>query len=98
MRAAYLRSTKDGGGCRGGVSSADGEEYELEIGADKNASPEMMALCALIDEVVEFIKFSPSPIGQMIYLQYRKQLNELEKQLQKDTEQRLQKIENEKNV
>lgn len=41
-------------------------DYELEIGKDKNASPEMLALCALYDEILEFLKNNPSYLGTML--------------------------------
>ena len=67
MRSVYLRRDTEGG-CRGGVSVQDPHytDYELEIGKDKNASPEMLALCALYDEILEFLKNNPSYLGTML--------------------------------
>lgn len=80
MRGAYLKSSSHNNkGCRGGVGSFDGD-YELEIGNNQNASPQMLALCMLIDEITEHLKTSESSIGKMIYQQYVKNVDTLCKQ------------------
>lgn len=80
MRSYYLKPTDIGnGGCRGGVGSnrPDGD-YELEIGNDLNASSEMVALCVLHDEIIEFLAKSDSPMGQLIHLTYKQKVEEIE--------------------
>ena len=80
MRYAYLMNS-DGeriGGSRGGVTSGhDYSEYELEIGQNQNASPELLALCVHSDEIMEFLEKCDSPIGGMILSGIKKQIKEL---------------------
>jgi hypothetical protein len=59
------------------VTIREGGEYELEIGNYKNASPEMLALCSLIDEIIEFLKLSPSPLAELILAKYKEQVYKL---------------------
>ena len=73
MRGAYLRprSVDRTGGSRGGVGGfwddrASGPDYELEIGQGQNASPEMLALCAHYDEIMELLDVSKSPLAAMV--------------------------------
>ena len=68
MRHAYLKNndSSNAGGSRGGVSCIDGD-WELEIGENQYASVEMLAFCAYIDEITEFLESCKSPIGYMIY-------------------------------
>lgn len=66
MRHAYLTKRDNVyGGSRGGVGGYD-NEYELEIGQNQNASPEMLALCVYSDEIMEFLESIKSPISSMI--------------------------------
>lgn len=65
MRGSYLHSTDGAGGCRGGVGSGDGD-WELEVGSQCQASPEMMALCTLIDEVRELLENNAGHLGKMV--------------------------------
>ncbi len=86
MRAAYLRSkqlNKGLGGQRGGVSDGDlvHDGYELEIGVDSHASPEMLALCQIHDEILEFLDLSRSPLAKLILQEYRECRDDLKKQL-----------------
>ena len=77
MRYVYLQQSTDSNGCRGGVSIRAGGEYELEVGNHKNASLEMLALCSLIDEIIEFLKLSPSPLAELILAKYKEQVYKL---------------------
>lgn len=84
MRYAYLkRHTPNEGGSRGGVTSgySGGNEYELEIGQNQNASPELLALCVHSDEIMEFLEKCDSPIGGMILSGIKKQIKELKEGL-----------------
>ena len=58
MRYAYLNnSNPDSFGSRGGVTHRHyGDEYELEIGQNQNASSELLALCVYSDEIMEFLE------------------------------------------
>jgi len=79
MRFAYLKTTTTrDGGSRGGVSSGVYDEYELEIGQNQQASPELLALCVYADEIMEFLEKCNSPIGGMILSGIKKQIKELE--------------------
>lgn len=84
MRYAYLMNS-DGeriGGSRGGVTSGrDYGEYELEIGQNQNASPELLALCVHADEIMEFLDNCDSPIGIMILNGIKKETKELDQKL-----------------
>jgi hypothetical protein len=54
-------------GCRGGVGSGyDSESYALEIGQNCNAELPMLALCVHIDEILEFLNKSESPLAYLI--------------------------------
>lgn len=84
MRYAYLkRHTPNEGGSRGGVTSgySGGNEYELEIGQNQNASPELLSLCVHADEIMEFLEKCDSPIGGMILSGVKKQIKELKEGL-----------------
>lgn len=84
MRYAYLkRHTPNEGGSRGGVTSgySGGNEYELEIGQNQNASPELLSLCVHADEIMEFLEKCDSPIGGMILSGIKKQIKELKEGL-----------------
>jgi hypothetical protein len=90
MRFAYLKARTSIGGSRGGVSSnrrcnGDGDDYELEIGQEQNASPELLALCVHADEIMEFLEKCDSPIGGMILGGIKKQIKELKGSLYPDT-------------
>ena len=90
MRHAYLQRSgclgSDNGGSRGGVTSgySGGNEYELEIGQNQNASPELLALCVHADEIMEFLEKCDSPIGGMILNGIIKETKELEQKLRGD--------------
>jgi len=76
------------GGSRGGVTSdaehAEHAEYELEIGQNQNASPELLALCVYADEIMEFLEKCESPIGHMILNGIKKETKELKDRLTAD--------------
>lgn len=57
-RSSYLikRSwEEDQTSCRGGVTSPDGSDWELEIGQNQRCSPRMLAFCAHMDEIEEIL-------------------------------------------
>lgn len=81
MRGAYLVCGNGVGGSRGGVGSGHGDDYELEVGQSQNASPRMLALCVLVDEVEEFLRLSKSPLSAMILHQWDVETCRLEKTL-----------------
>jgi len=84
MRGAYLKPTdpNSNAGCRGGVGSSEGD-YELEIGQGKHASPEMIALCVHIDEILEYLdsKCSSSPMARMILVSIEKETKKLQESI-----------------
>ena len=84
MRYAYLKiSDSRNEESRGGVTSgySGGNEYELEIGQNQNASPELLALCVHADEIMEFLDNCDSPIGIMILNGIKKETKELDQKL-----------------
>ena len=91
MRGYYLNSTSTSG-CRGGVGYSykndyGGEEYELEIGHQCNASPQMIAMCVLHDEFLEILRFKDSSCGAlsgMVLSKYHKLVNEIEDNLRRE--------------
>ena len=91
MRGYYLNSTSTSG-CRGGVgysykSDYGGEEYELEIGHQCNASRQMIAMCVLHDEFLEILRFKDSSCGalsRMVLSKYLKLVNEIEDNLRRE--------------
>ena len=90
MRHCYLRvRDSEQGGCRGGVwAGSDGDydlghEYALEIGQDCNADLPMLALCSHVDEIMEFMSKSESPLANLILKSMRNTEKQLEEQLEK---------------
>jgi hypothetical protein len=80
MRNAYLmKSDPDIDICRGGVGYPDCDEYELEIGHNKNCSAKMLALCVMMDEIEEFLLTNESKIGKMILRQWHNETDRLQK-------------------
>ncbi len=63
--------------CRGGIREKKGENYELEIGHNCYASPEIVALCIFIDEITEFLSKTDSAVGQLIYKSYKGKVAEI---------------------
>ena len=91
MRSYYLNSGYDQtSGCKGGVGYSyerdyGGEEYELEIGHQCNASPQMIAMCCLHDEFLEILRFKDSSCGAlsgMILRKYHNLVAEIEEDVQ----------------
>jgi hypothetical protein len=82
MRRYYLKR-ESYSGCRGGVGDHEGG-YELEIGSDLRASPEMVALCVMSDEIIEYMKNNNSHIGRLIYTEYLRTVETLERMLRED--------------
>lgn len=84
MREVFLKDKIQGTDTsrRGGVSSSSCgpmgiTENEIEIGNDCNASIEMLALCALIDEIVEYLKLSDSSLAKLILHKYLSEIDRL---------------------
>ena len=86
MRYAYLNNgDHEINGSRGGVTHRHyGDEYELEIGQNQNASSELLALCVYSDEIMEFLEKCNSPIGGMILSGIKKETKELKDRLTAD--------------
>ena len=59
--------------CRGGISGKY-DDYEVEIGQLCNFSMEMFALCCMHDEIIEYLKKDESHIGNLLYQEYRRQM------------------------
>lgn len=70
MRGYYLkdRHEKYKNACRGGVGNKypDSEDYELEIGNSQNCSTEMMALCIMYDEIIEFLELENGSLAKLL--------------------------------
>jgi hypothetical protein len=84
----YLKAVHDGGGCRGGAGHTDllgmglGGDYAIEIGAQCNCDPELLALAELAPVVKEFLTLSKSPMAALIlaqWMKYTEQLTESER-------------------
>ena len=87
MRGAYLVSSNDRnkGRCRGGVGSdydyGPMPDYALEIGNDCYADTTMMSLCVHIDEIMEYLELSRSPIARMLLQSIRQEIKRLDESL-----------------
>jgi len=93
MRSYYLHPRYDRDhGMRGGVGTRDGfgstDDYELEIGNNANASPEMIAICCLHDELLEFLAVTPSALGEVLLTTYRQKVAEIEQRYDKNSKTR----------
>jgi len=82
MRDYYLHPRYDRDhGMRGGVGhgyeTGFDREYELEIGNNANASSEMIALCCLQDEILEFLEVSPSILSDVLLTMYSQKVAEI---------------------
>ena len=82
MRNYYLHPRHDRDhGMRGGVGhgyeTGFDHEYELEIGNNANASPEMIAICCLHDELLEFLAVTPSALGEVLLTMYSQKVAEI---------------------
>ena len=83
MRGYYLHTRYDNDhGMRGGVGhgydTGFSNEYELEIGNNANASAEMIAICCLQDEILEFLAVTPSALGEVLLTTYRQKVREID--------------------
>ena len=83
MRDYYLHPRYDRDhGMRGGVGTRDGfgstDDSELEIGNNANASSEMLAICCLQDEILEFLAVTPSALGEVLLTMYRQKVVEID--------------------
>jgi hypothetical protein len=93
MRDYYLHARYDRDhGMRGGVGHGYdrgmGEEYELEIGNNANASPEMIALCCLQDEIMEFLEASPSALSDLLLTMHSQKMAEIAQRYEENKEAR----------
>ena len=82
MRDYYLHPRYDRDhGMRGGVGhgyeTGFDREYELEIGNNANASSELIALCCLQDEILEFLEVSPSILSDVLLTMYSQKVAEI---------------------
>ena len=97
MRTYYLHPRYDRDhGMRGGVNYEDvvgtlSDEYELEIGNNANASPELIALCCLHDEILEFLAVTPSLLGDALLEMYHKEVEKIEMGFEKNRQARKEK-------
>lgn len=83
MRHCYLKKSGNMGGSRGGVQGTyDSGDYELEVGSSQHASVEMIAFCAMIDEILEHLQNNPSVIGHLLLDTYKKKVEELKKSME----------------
>ena len=77
---------------RGGVGHAhdygNGDDFELEIGNNANASPEMIAICCLHDELLEFLAITPSALGEVLLTMYRQKVAEIEQRYDENSKTR----------
>jgi len=65
------------GGVGHGYETGFDREYELEIGNNANASSEMIALCCLQDEILEFLEVSPSILSDVLLTMYSQKVAEI---------------------
>ena len=82
MRGYYLHPRYDKNhGMRGGVGYSHndgfGDDFELEIGNNANASAEMIAICCVQDEILEFLAVTPSVLGDVLLTMYHQQVAEI---------------------
>jgi len=94
MRDYYLHPRYDKNhGCRGGVGyghDAGGylDSYELEIGNNANASAEMIAICCLQDEILEFLAVTPSALGEVLLTTYHQKVDEINQRYEENEKKR----------
>ena len=95
MRGYYLNSGyAQTSGCKGGVgySYSDpfgGEEYELEIGHQCNASSKMIAMCCLHDEFLEILRLDNlrgGALSDMVLQKYHALVKEIDEGVETDKE------------
>ena len=93
MRDYYLHPRYDQDhGMRGGVGDGrlvcSTDDYELEIGNNANASPEMIAICCLHDELLEFLEVTPSALGDVLLTMYHQKVAEIEQRYDENSKTR----------
>ena len=94
MRDYYLHPRYDRDhGMRGGVghhyeTSAAAHEYELEIGNNANASAEMIAICCVQDEILEYLATSPSILSNVLLTMYHQKVDEINQQYEENEKKR----------
>ena len=89
MRSYYLHPRYDRDhGMRGGVGHGhdDGydDDFELEIGNNANASSEMLAICCLQDEILEFLAVTPSALGEVLLTMYHQKVAEIDQRYEEN--------------
>jgi len=80
MKICYLNPVHDQGGARGGIFEDD--EPILEIGAQSNCTPGMLAFAAHRDEVLEYLRICGSPLGQNLFASIANEAGRLDEQLE----------------
>ena len=94
MRGYYLHPRYDKKhGMRGGVGyghDAGGylDSYELEIGNNANASAEMIAICCVQDEILEYLATSPSILSTVLLEMYPQKVDEVNQQYEENEKKR----------
>ena len=94
MRGYYLHPRYDKKhGMRGGVGyghDAGGylDSYELEIGNNANASAEMIAICCVQDEILEYLATSPSILSNVLLTMYHQKVDEINQQYEENEKKR----------
>ena len=94
MRGYYLHPRYDRDhGMRGGVGyghDAGGylDSYELEIGNNANASAEMIAICCVQDEILEYLATSPSILSNVLLEMYHQKVDEVNQQYEENEKKR----------
>ena len=89
MRDYYLNPRYDRDhGMRGGVGHGhdygNGDDFELEIGNNANASSEMIAICCLQDEILEFLAVTPSALGEVLLTMYHQKVAEIDQRYEEN--------------
>ena len=93
MRGYYLHPRYDKNhGMRGGVgyghNDGFGDDYELEIGNNANASAEMIAICCVQDEILEYLATSPSILSNVLLTMYHQKVDEINQQYEENEKKR----------
>jgi hypothetical protein len=78
MRSYYIQHEipDNHHGCKGGIAGDD--EFEVEIGSSCNFSFEMIALCTLHDEIIEFLTSSDNPLAKIIIDLYQSEIKSMD--------------------
>ena len=93
MRGFYLHPRYDKNhGMRGGVGYSHndgfGDDFELEIGNNANASAEMIAICCVQDEILEYLATSPSILSNVLLTMYHQKVDEINQQYEENEKKR----------